>query len=226
MIRKFWFPLIAGILGAVILVSLGTWQVQRLAWKEGVLAQIDARLAQEPVALPQRVTFDADRYRAVTIRGTFDSPAIKVLSSKKDEGAVYRHIAPFLTTDGRRILIDRGYTGADQEAAIPAGVFDISGHLVWPDDTNNMTPAPDLDTNLWYGRDLPAMSQAYGTDAVFIVAATMSPTDTSVTLWPVDSSGVPNDHLQYAMTWFSLAAIWVLMTSLYLRRAYRGSKDS
>lgn len=226
MIRKFWFPLIAGLIGAAVLLSLGTWQVKRLAWKEGVLAQIDARLAQAPTPLPDLVTYEDDRYRAVTVRGQFDAPAIKILSSKKDEGAVYRHVAPFVTDTGRRILIDRGYTDVTQEAPIPAGMFDLSGHLVWPDDTNNMTPDPDTTAHLWYGRDLPAMAAIYGTDEVMIVAAHMSPVDSSVTLWPVDSSGVPNDHLQYALTWFSLAAIWILMTTLYLRRAYRGSKDS
>lgn len=226
MIRRFWFPLIAGVLGAVMLVSLGTWQVKRLAWKQGVIAQIEAKLAQAPIELPQSVSFEQDRYRAVTTTGRFDAPAIKVLSSKKDEGAVYRNLAPFVTSQGRRILIDRGYTSADQQAALPAGEFTISGHLVWPDDVNNMTPAPDLATDLWYGRDLEPMAAAYGTEDVMIVAQTVSPSDQTVTPWPVDTGNIPNDHLQYAITWFSLAAIWIIMTSLYLRRAYRGLKDS
>lgn len=226
MIRRFWFPLIAAILGAVVLVSLGTWQVKRLAWKQGVIAQMEAKLMQAPIALPVSVSFEQDRYRAVTTQGRFDGPAIKVLSSKKDEGAVYRHLAPFITTQGRRILVDRGYTAADAQAALAAGEFALSGHLIWPDDANNMTPDPDLEDHLWYGRDLPAMAAAYGTEGIMIVAQHATPADPHVTPWPVDTINIPNDHLQYAATWFSLAVIWIIMTTLYLRRAYRGSKDS
>ena len=216
------FLLIFGLAGFAVLVALGSWQVRRLAWKESVLAEIDSRIAADPVSLPATLDPEGDRYLPVHVSGTIDGDAeLLVLVSVKRVGPGYRVIAPFETADGRRILLDRGFVReADRDAVRMSGRADVTGNLHWPRETDSYTPPPDPKTGTWFARDVPAMAAELGTDPVMIVAA--SQTDPSVTPMPVDSAGVPNDHLQYAITWFSLAAIWATMTGYFLWRTRAG----
>ena len=57
---------------------------------------------------------------------------------------------------------------------------------------------------------------------MLVVLRQMSPADPGVSPLPVDTSGIPNDHLQYAVTWFSLAAVWLIMTGVWIRRLRTG----
>ena len=94
----------------------------------------------------------------------------------------------------------------------------ITGNLDAPQEADGFTPPPDLGGNIWFARDVPAMADALGTDPVLVVLRDAPETELGVTPWPVDTAGIPNDHLQYAITWFSLTAIWVGMTFHFLRR--------
>lgn len=214
---RFLFPLLIGLAGAAVLIGLGTWQVQRLAWKEGVLDQIESRISADPVALPKAPDPERDRYLSVVVEGTILPGELKVLVSRRNIGAGYRIIAPFVTEDGRRILIDRGFVLDDAKDTVRSlGPVEVSGNLLWPDEVDGFTPDPDTATDTWFARDLPAMANALDTEPVLVVAST--PTDTGIEPMPVDTQGIPNDHLQYAITWFSLAAVWLAMTLLFLRR--------
>ncbi|QBF32936.1 SURF1 family protein [Thalassococcus sp. S3] len=212
------FLLIFGLSGAAILIGLGVWQVQRLAWKEGVLAEIDSRIAADPVGLPATFEPDADRYLPVAVTGEMLGQELHVLVSVKRVGAGYRVIAPFETETGRRVMVDRGFVPTDaKNTARMLGAMDVTGNLHWPREIDSYTPEPDVAGNTWFARDVPAMADALGTEPVLIVAK--SQTDPSVTPLPVDTSGIPNDHLEYAITWFSLALIWVAMTAYFLWRS-------
>ena len=212
------FLILIGLGGAAVLLSLGVWQVQRLAWKEGVIADIEARIDGAPVALPAEPDPARDAYLPVTATGRFGSESLRVLVSQKHVGAGYRLITPF-ETGGRRVLVDRGFIPTAQETvAAPEGEQTVTGNLQWPQETDGFTPAPDPAENLWFARDVAAMAGALGTEPVLLVARAMSPPEARVTPLPVDTSRIPNDHLQYAITWFSLAAIWLAMSLLFLRR--------
>ena len=211
------FLLTFGLIGTAILVGLGVWQVQRLEWKRALLAAMEARIAAAPVALPANPDPERDRYLAVTVEGTILPGELQVLDSMKQVGPGFRLIAPFRTADGRRILIDRGFVRETRRDAVRAlGPATVQGNLLWPQETDSFTPAPDRASNTWFARDVPLMAQALDTEPVMLVAA--SQTDPAVTPLPVDTAGVPNDHLQYAITWFSLAAIWAGMTATFLWR--------
>ncbi len=212
------FLLIFGVMGAAILVSLGVWQVQRLAWKDAMVAEIDARIAAEPGPLPQSPALVTDRFAPVRVEGSFLPGEIHVLVSVKRVGPGYRVISPFQTVQGRRILIDRGFvpTEAKNDQRY-LGATEVIGNLHWPDETDSFTPETDLATNTWFARDVASMAMALDTEPVLLIAA--SQTDPGVTPLPVDSSTIPNDHLEYAITWFSLAAIWLAMTGAFLRRS-------
>lgn len=217
--RRTLFLLIIGLGGAAILISLGVWQVQRLAWKQAIIADIEARIVAAPVALPDMLDPSADAYLPVVADGVLGDGEIHVLVSQKDIGAGYRVIAPFRLEDGRQIMVDRGFaltTAKDTERAI--GPATISGNLQWPQETDGFTPAPDLSANIWFARDVTAMADALQTLPVLLVARTSSLQEAEISPLPVDTARIPNDHLQYAITWFSLAAIWLGMSLFFLRR--------
>jgi surfeit locus 1 family protein len=215
-------PLIFGIVGTAVLVSLGIWQLQRLNWKESVIAQIDARIGDAPVALPATATEAADEYLPVQVAGSFTDSEIDVLTSLKGIGPGYRVIAAFQTEDGRRILVDRGFIlQTDKAAARPSIEAVITGNLLWPDETDGFTPDPDLTANIWFARNLPAMAANLKTEEILVVARTTTETDSPVTPLPVDSAGIANNHLEYVVTWFGLAVVWVLMTGYFLWRQRR-----
>lgn len=216
------FALIIGLTGTGVLLWLGTWQVERLAWKRGILAEIDARIGGVPVTLPDTPDPAADKYLPVAITGTTGAEELFVLVSQKQIGAGYRVISPFVTETGRRILLDRGFIPvAQRDSHRSNGAAQITGNLHWPDDRNSSTPENDVAGNIWFARDIPAMADKLNTEPLLVIVRNTSQTDAGVTPLPVDSSAIPNDHLNYAITWFSLAAIWASMTGFYIWRSRR-----
>jgi surfeit locus 1 family protein len=214
---RFVFPLLLGIAGCAVLVSLGVWQLQRLAWKEAVLAEITARIAAAPVAVPDPADPQRDLYLPVTAAGRLTGEEALVLASRKGDGAGFRVIAVLETGAGRRLLLDRGFlpeAGRDTPRRSPGGA--VTGNLHWPDEVDRFTPAPDAAAGLWFARDVPALAAALATEPVLIVAR--SDTGDGIAPMPVDASGIPNNHLGYAVQWFGLAAVWAGMTLLYLWR--------
>ncbi len=213
-------PLLFGLIGASILIGLGVWQVQRLAWKERILSQIEARLGDAPVALPEVPDPVADRYLPVSVSGQFVGEPLFVLTSDRDAGPGYRVIERFDTMEGRRIMVDRGFLPEDQrEVPRTAREMTVTGTLHWPDETDSFTPQPDAARGIWFARDVPSMAAALATEPVLIVAR--SDTGDGIAPVPVDTTGIPNNHLQYAITWFSLAIVWLGMTVLLLWRIRR-----
>ncbi|WP_417727089.1 SURF1 family protein [Roseovarius sp.] len=217
-------PLIFGIAGVAVLLGLGKWQVERLAWKEGVLADIAAHISAPPVQLPGEMDRHADRYLPVEVTGRIGDAALRVLVSQKQVGPGYRVISA-LDTDGRRVLLDRGFVKVS--ATIPAppeGMVTVLGNLHWPDDRLSSTPENDVAGNMWFARDIAQMAEVLGTEPVLVVARTLSVPEAGVSPLPVDTSGIPNDHLSYAITWFSLAAIWAAMTGVFIWRMRQTEK--
>ncbi|WP_417719781.1 SURF1 family protein [Salipiger sp.] len=212
-------PLLFGLIGAGILVGLGTWQVQRLAWKEGVLAEIEAHIHGDPQPLPVMISPSEQRYQPVALSGEILPGALRVLVSRKQVGAGYLIVSPFRTADGRVVLLDRGFLRDGNKDHLPAtGAAEVVGNLHWPDDRNTSTPENDTAGNIWFARDIGAMSEALQTEPLLVVARKITPPDAEITPLPVDTGGIPNDHLQYAITWFSLAVVWLGMTAYYIRR--------
>lgn len=225
--RRLAFFLIFGLGGAAILIGLGIWQVQRLAWKEGVIATIDGRIAAEPIALPTDLDVERDAYLPVQVTGVLGADYLRVLVSQKQVGAGYRIIRPMMRS-GDRIMIDMGFVAvaaADALAFEEGAPATITGNLQWPQETDGFTPEPDLVENIWFARDVPAMAAALGTEPILVVRRDAPQSGGPVTPMPVDTSAIPNDHLQYAITWFSLSAIWLAMTAIFLRRPKTANKS-
>lgn len=222
--RHIMAPLMIGVIGAAILLGLGSWQMQRMVWKQAMLDEISAMLTQPPVALPAQVDAANDRYRGVVTTGRFTGQAVFKLDSLEGKGPGKRVIAVFETTEGRRVMVDRGLwldgTEAQPELAHAA---EVAGNLDWPRETDSFTPPPDVKTGLWFARDVPAMAAALGTEPVLIVAR--GPTGDGIVPAPVDTSAIPNNHWEYVVTWFSLAFVWLGMTAYWLWRIRQRGKQ-
>ena len=215
-------PLIFGIGGFAILIGLGNWQMRRLAWKNAVIAEIDQRIAEAPVAVPADPVPDTDRYRPVTFAGRLTGKEVHVLTSIEGAGAGYRVIAVIEEDSGRRLLVELGFLRQADKSTVAATIpITGSGNIHWPDEVDGFTPEPDLDGNIWFARDVPAIAQALDAEPFLIVSSSLTGTSRDLTAMPVKSSAIKNDHLEYALTWYLLAAVWAGMTGYLVWRIRR-----
>jgi surfeit locus 1 family protein len=217
MFRQTILALILGLAGTGTLVGLGVWQLQRLDWKEAIIAGAETMIAADPVPLPDAPDPAQDRYRAVTVDGRFTGEEAHVLTSTREEGPGFLVIAAYETMAGRRILIDRGFVvETEKTTPRPARPLPVSGNLNWPDDVTSSTPAYDAGRAIWYGRDVAGIAALLRTEPILVIAR--SDTGDGVSPRPVTTAGFRNDHWQYAVTWFSLAVAWAGMTVFLLWR--------
>ena len=215
-------PLVFGIVGVAVLGSLGIWQMQRLAWKEGVIADIEAHIQADPIALPGEIK-PAERYLPVEMTGRVGPEALRVLVSQKQVGAGYLVVSAFETREGRRVLLDRGFVRI--EGAIPlGGEMRVVGNVHFPDERVSATPPNDEAKNIWFARDVMRMAEVLGTEPVLVVARRVEPGEAGIAPLPVDTTHIPNDHFGYAVQWFGLAVVWAAMTGYFLWRNRRTAK--
>lgn len=217
---KYTFPLVLGLVGGVVLLSLGIWQVQRLEWKRAVLADITAKIHSEQVPLPSYPQETTDNFLSVYAEGTVGDQTLYYLTSTRSWGPGYRVISP-LTIENRIILLDRGFIPAHLKENHENPQFsEIEGNLLWPDEWDNLfTPEPEND--IWFARELQRMSSVLKTEPLMIVARSSTNEDKNITPWPVTTEGIPNDHLEYAITWFGLALVWTVLTIYWILRIAR-----
>jgi surfeit locus 1 family protein len=220
--RRYIFPVLLGVVGVAILMSLGFWQLGRMEEKRVYLDAIEARISNAPIALPAVPEEGPHKFQAVFAEGRFTGEVLEVLAGQKGASPGVLVIEAFALPDGRRIMVQRGFIEEEARGVprAPQGAR-VEGNLHWPQDSNAFTPTPDTKTGLWFARDVPAMAAALKTEPTLIVAS--APTGDGSAPVPVDTSGIPNDHWGYAIQWFLLAATWAGMTVFLLWRI-RGRK--
>ena len=204
-----------------ILCGLGSWQLQRLKWKEALLAGIARAEAAQPVALEpllDDVAFGRDEeYRRVkvTCPGLARAPALELYALREGQvGSRLISACHVVTGYYNSILVDRGFISDQVSARPPVDPADraplhLVGVLRAPDRPSFVTPKNDLAGNHWYSRDVAAMAKALGATRpgpLILMAETSSNPD-----WPALKAlplpaEIPNRHLEYALTWFGLAA--------------------
>jgi surfeit locus 1 family protein len=218
--RRMIAPLLFGVVGVAILLTLGAWQMRRLAGKTEIIETIEARMSAPAVPIPARPDPEADRYRHVRTEGEILPGELHVYTSAPPRGVGYRVIVPLELEDGRRILLDRGFVPIDEkDAARHLGRITVEGALQWPRETDSFTSPPDRDRNIWFARDVAIMSAALDTEPMLLVTAASDDPEQPMPL-PV-AINIRNDHLEYAITWFSLALVWAVMTVYLLWRIKR-----
>ena len=214
----------------LVCLGLGLWQIQRLHWKEALIAQREAALAAAPIAAPRRRDEAlALEFHRITAEGVFlhDREILRIAPGPTG-GSGFEIMTPLREPDGRVIFVDRGFVPTalkdrpKRAAGDPAGVARVIGLLRLPPARKPSWFLPDNkpDRNLWFWADLPAMASADGLGEVapFYIEADATPNPGG---WPKGRGTLeplPNDHLQYAITWFALAATALAVFFLSQRR--------
>ena len=209
------FSLVTAIMFS-ILVSLGVWQVHRLHWKLGLIAQVNRNLALPPVSLAAAIKMGPDaNYRHVALDGRFENSKEAYVYGLAPGGTpVYHVVTPFVPDAGPILLVDRGIVpiALRDPATRKAGQVEGEQHVVgvWrtPDPPGPFTPAPDPGRRTWFSRDVRSIAAAdhFWLAVPVIVEADATPNPGG---WPKGGQTVVtfrNEHLQYAITWFGLAA--------------------
>jgi surfeit locus 1 family protein len=200
-----------------VLASFGAWQVQRLAWKEGLIAQIEAaQAAQALTQLPPSLT--GLEYRNVTLTGNFmNGKSLRLVGSLAGVGPGFFVLTPLKLKDNRIILVNRGFAPEGMEGA-PAGVQTVNGILRPPRGKRAFVPENQPEKNLWLTEDISTMSKTTGLDLLPLIVEVTGAREQGVYPMPGDGKiKLRNDHLGYAITWFSLAALALIMFAVYHR---------
>jgi cytochrome oxidase assembly protein ShyY1 len=220
------WPSLFALAAFIALTGLGIWQIERKAWKEGLIAMLDQRIAAPPVALPLRERWPSldpaqDEFRRVSLHaqllGDREGRVYTSGSGLRDDikGPGYFAFAPARLADGSVVVVNRGYVpnplpnASLRPIAVGDGPVDIIGAMRWPESPNWFVTTHGANSDLWFVRDPQAMAAAYdwGTVAPFYIDQEA----------PVPAGGVPrpaplkvnlrNEHLQYALIWFGLALV-------------------
>lgn len=226
-IRRYPGLTVATLIAFAILMALGFWQLNRLHQKEALLAAIHAGLAGDTRPLPAAVADPAPwAYKRVTVTGTFDHGREMhwFAPSVRDEVG-YHVLTPLIRTDGVAVLVDRGWVPeAMRDAATRprgqlAGVVTVTGIARIPRKPAFFVPAPRPERREWFGIDLAAMSKTAGYPlAPLVVEADATPNPGGLPMGGQTRVQIPNDHLQYAVTWFGFAATLIVIYIVYVRR--------
>jgi surfeit locus 1 family protein len=222
--RSLVLPGLAALVALAILIGLGTWQLQRKAWKEDLISQIAARAHGEPgpiVPEEQWATWraDQDEFRKVRVTGTFlhsfEAPVYGLAAGERQGAPIqgYYLITPLRLATGAVVMINRGFIPTDlrdparRPESLPAGEVTVTGLVRAPEARTSFTPNDDPARNQWFARDPQAIAAAHKLERVapFLIDADASPNPGG---WPRGGQTpltLPNNHLQYALTWFGIA---------------------
>ena len=220
MLKNWIFIFLICIPGLLVLLWLGCWQLQRLAWKESLLTEITTRLSSTPVEMPSSPNVNSHNYVMINITGEIQSDSIHILTSTKKTGPGFRVISPIILKDGRSILVDRGTIPEnDKNSDLGLGGSSITGYLLWPNETDYFTPEPNLEKNIWFSRDLEKMAAFLETEKILIVATKLQQVSNFNIQGP--TVNIPNNHFQYAITWFLMGGLWLAMSIYFFLKNIR-----
>lgn len=195
-----WVLVIAGLL------ALGTWQVQRRAWKLDLIARVDARLhaAPEPAPFGKALTKD-DEYRRVTATGRFLPGKDALVQASTVRGPGWWVMTPLATARGT-LLVNRGYVPERKVPAVPAGIVTVTGLLRLTEPGGGFLRSNDPTADRWYSRDVSALARRnrMPTQGYFIDAQA-GPERPGQPIGGLTVVTFTNNHLAYAITWYTLA---------------------
>lgn len=217
--------------------ALGTWQVERRAWKLDLIARVDQRVHAPPADAPGRerwpqVNAAADEYRRVRLAGTFLHDKETLVQASTRLGAGFWALTPLRTADGSIVLVNRGFVPPEAQsrsaraATEPVGETAVTGLLRITEPHGGFLRKNQPGEGRWFSRDVQAIAAARGLDGVapYFVDADAAPSAPGAApTWPAGGLTViafPNSHLVYAITWYGLA-LMVLAAAGYAWREGR-----
>jgi surfeit locus 1 family protein len=213
-------------------VALGVWQLERRSWKLDLIQRVDERVHAEPAAAPapsEWPSVDAQccEYRRVRVEGHFLHDRETHVQAVTEAGAGFWVLTPLQTSEGFTVLINRGFVPLDRrdpatrQAGQIDGVATVTGLLRLTEPQGGFLRKNDPAANRWYSRDVQAISEARGLSraAPYFIDAGAAPVPGGLPLGGLTVITFRNNHLQYAFTWFTLAAIAAGFVILIFRRA-------
>ncbi len=241
--RRLVAPAIATAIGMAILVGLGIWQVQRLAWKEALVAHVAARLDAPPVAAPApaswpHLDYTDLEYQPVTVTGRFDNSRevdlVYALTEPRGKvgGVGYLVMTPLTTADGWTVYVNRGFVPTEKKSpetrkeSLIEGETTVTGLFRTPYARSWFMPGDSLDRNEWFSRDPKLYATASGLPpdrvAPYIIDAKFDPSlPGGLSQGGETIVDFPNNHLQYAITWFGLALALAGVFAVFARNRLR-----
>ncbi len=235
--RRFLLPTLAAFMGLLILLGLGTWQLQRKAWKEGLLATLSERLAAEPVALPPRAQWpriarDKAEFQRVAFSAEFLNDLEGMVYAPQSSlrvggptGPGYLVFTPARLADGGIVMVSRGFVPERQKSPATrpegqlTGPIEIVGVMRWPEQPTVFSPEGDPVANLWFVRDSAAIAAAKGIEAAPFYVEQERPAPPGGLPRPARlQPNLPNNHLNYAVTWYGLAFALLLVFGAWMFR--------
>lgn len=233
---------LSGLVAFMILIGLGVWQSERLVWKENLLATIDARTHSAPIPLADALAtgkpVDAMEYQPVTLSGVFDHQYERHFFATYDGASGFYVYTPLRQADGDWVFVNRGFVPyelkdpAKRAEGQVAGAVTVTGLLrpILAGKPSFIVPDNEPDKNMFYWKDFGAMRASSGLpqgDRVLelFVDADKTPNPGGLPVGGVTIIDLPNNHLQYAMTWFGLAAALAAVLGTWLWRA-RQARDA
>jgi surfeit locus 1 family protein len=228
-------PTVFALVAFITFVGLGTWQLQRKAWKEALIDTLEQRLSAAPVELPRRERWASlgaadDEFRRVKFTGVFmpGAEALVYAGSSALRGDVsgpgYWVLAPARLAAGGLVIVNRGFVPEGRQnpttraAGEIDGAVDLVGALRWPEPRGTFSPADDPGRNLWFVRDPVAIAAAkgWGEVAPFVVELEAPQPPGGLPRAGALKVSLRNEHLQYAITWYSLAVVVAVMFAFWL----------
>ena len=220
--------MLGAVLAFVTLLGLGTWQVQRRAWKLDLVARVEARLHAAPVPAPSRsrwpdVTAASDEYRRVRTEGVFLHERQILVQAVTERGGGYWVMTPLVQADGTAILINRGFVPLDRRdssARLPGPVAaSVTGLLRMTEAGGGFLRRNDPAAGRWYSRDVAGIAAASGlADAApYFIDADATPNPGGLPIGGLTVVAFQNNHLVYAATWYALALMVLGAAWFFLR---------
>ena len=200
-------------------LSLGVWQMERRAWKRDILDRIATNQAAAPLTLDELLKGDPLRfeYGRVRVSGSFlhDKEFYLAARSLKDKVGM-QVVTPLRTDDGPIVLFDRGWIPSEKKEPAKraegqlAGKVDLVGIVRRSQIKRQFAPDNDPARNFWFHVDVPVMRQMAGGAADPVLDSFFLEADATANPGGIPIGGqtrldIPNDHLQYAITWFLIA---------------------
>lgn len=218
---------LAVVIAVGLLIALGTWQLQRRTWKEALLSHIHSQMTAPPTLLPLAITDPlAWDYRPVLVAGRFRHDLEMPILARTFQGhAGADIITPLQRPDGSIVLINRGWVPEDRRdlttrrSGAVDGLVLIAGIARVPPGQGLFQPDSRPERNEWYWLDRAGMARHAGFAAVAPVFVEADATPNAGG-WPIGGRtriDIPNDHLQYALTWYGLAVTLVVIYGFWLR---------
>lgn len=205
---------------ALLFTGLGVWQVERRSWKLALIAAVDARVHAAPQPAPgpgdwPRVTADEDAYRHVQATGDFLNDRETLVQAVTELGGGFWVLTPLRSDGGFTILVNRGFVPPDRADPAtrpdsrPNGRVGVTGLLRISEPGGAFLRSNDPTANRWFSRDVAAIAKARGLENVapYFIDADASPDPRSLPVGGLTVISFWNNHLVYAITWFSLAVL-------------------